>query len=77
MAKTTVCGKMTGDSTPVGGLSAACKAKYPRATVPALELDAGTVIGDAKVCVLLSYLHQRRVLSYLFSKRAVADSDAQ
>ena len=34
-----------------GGLSAAFKAKYPRATSPALELDDGTIIGDAAACM--------------------------
>jgi len=34
-----------------GGLSAAFQQKFPRATTPALELDDGTVIGDAAACM--------------------------
>ena len=35
----------------VPGLSASFKEKYPRATTPALELDDGTIIGDAAACM--------------------------
>ena len=51
-----------------GGLKADFKAKYPRAVTPALELDDGTIIGDAAAC--MRYLEDTHPDPPLFGSNA-------